>query len=88
MARGKARAARRPAARAVVHGTPANFRKLLDGQLKKLVVAGKLTRVKNSFKLAAAGWGLAVGDFFLFFSYFLEIDMHVGLYLSCKQFFG
>ena len=38
VARGKARAARRPAARAVVHATPANFRKLLAGQLKKLVV--------------------------------------------------
>ena len=64
MARGKARAVRQPADRAVVHGTPANFRKLLDGQLKKLVVAGKLTRVKNSFKVAAAGRVLAVGDFF------------------------
>ena len=60
MARGKARTARRPAAHAVVHVTPANFRKLLDGQLKKLVAAGKLTRVKNSFKLA-------VGEFFLLF---------------------
>jgi len=72
------------------HGAklPPNFRKLLAGQLKKLAAAGKLTRVKNSFKLAAAGLELAVGDFFLFFSYFLEIDMHVGLYLSCKQFFG
>ena len=91
VARDKARAARRPAARAVVHGTPANFRKLLDGQLKKLVAAGKLTRVKNSFKLAAAGRELAVGEFFLFFSYFSEIDIHVRLYrldLSCKQFFG
>ena len=81
MARGKARTARRPTARAVVHATPANFRKLLDGQLKKLVAAGKLTRVKNSFKLAAVGRELAVGDFFS------EIDMHVGLYgldLSCK----
>ena len=67
MARGKARAACRPAARAVVHRTPANFRKLLDGQLKKLVAAGKLTRVKTSFKLVAAGWGLAVGEFFLIF---------------------
>ena len=92
VARGKARAARRPAAREVVHATLANFCKLLAGQLKKLAAAGKLTRVKNSFKLAAAGWGLAVGEFFLFFfSYFSEIDMHVGLYgldLSCKQFFG
>ena len=91
MARGKARAARRPAARAVVHATPANFRKLLAGQLKKLAATGKLTRVKNSFKLTAAGRELAMGDFFSFFSYFLEIDMHVRLYgldLSCKQFFG
>jgi len=91
VARGKARAARRPAARAVVHATPANFRKLLAGQLKKLAAAGKLTCVKISFKLAAAGRELAVGDFFSFFSYFSEIDMHVGLYgldLSCKQFFG
>ena len=72
MARGKARAARRPAARAVVHGTPANFRKLLDGQLKKLVAAGKLTRVKNSFKLAAVGRELAVGEFFLFFFLFFR----------------
>ena len=75
------------------HGAklPPNFRKLLAGQLKKLAAAGNLTRVKNSFKLAAAGWGLAVGEFFLFFSYFSEIDMHVRLYrldLSCKQFFG
>jgi len=70
VARGKARAARRPAARAVVHATPANFRKLLAGQLKKLAAAGKLTRVKNSFKLAAAGRELAVGDFFSFFLIF------------------
>ena len=91
MARGKARAACHLAARAVVHATPANFRKLLAGQLKKLAAAGKLTRVKNSFKLAAAGRELAVGEFFLFFSYFSEIYMHVRLYrldLSCKQFFG
>ena len=90
MARGKSRAARRPAAREVVHATLANFCKLLAGQLKKLAAAGKLNRVKNSFKLAAAGRELVVGDFF-FFSYFSEIDMHVGLYgldLSCKQFFG
>ena len=70
MARGKAHATRRPAARAVVHATPANFRKLLAGQLKKLAVAGKLTRVKNSFKLAAAGLELAVCDFFSFFLIF------------------
>ena len=70
MARGKARTARRPAARAVVHATPANFRKLLAGQLKKLAAAGKLTRVKNSFKLAAARRELAVGDFFSFFLIF------------------
>ncbi|KAG2612844.1 hypothetical protein PVAP13_4KG310300 [Panicum virgatum] len=71
VARGKARAARRPVACAVVHGTPANFRKLLDGQLKKLVAVGNLTRVKNSFKLAAAGRELAVGEFFsLFFLFF------------------
>jgi len=70
VARGKARAARRPAARAVVHATPANFRKLLTRQLKKLAAAGKLTRVKNSFKLAAAGRELAVGDFFSFFLIF------------------
>ena len=85
MARGKSRTARRPAARAVVHATPANFRKLLAGQLKKLAATGKLTRVKNSFKLAATERELVVGDFF-FFSYFSEIDMHVGLYgldLSC-----
>ncbi|KAM0016156.1 putative linker histone H1/H5, domain H15, winged helix-like DNA-binding domain superfamily [Helianthus debilis subsp. tardiflorus] len=30
---------------------PANFKKLLLLQLKKLVAAGKLTKVKNSFKL-------------------------------------
>ncbi|CAH1427016.1 unnamed protein product [Lactuca virosa] len=30
---------------------PANFKKLLLVQLKNLVAAGKLTRVKNSFKL-------------------------------------
>ena len=73
-----------------MHATLANFCKLLAGQLKKLAAAGKLNRVKNSFKLAAAGRELVVGDF-LFFSYFSEIDMHVGLYgldLSCKQFFG
>ena len=70
MARGKARVARRPAARAVVHATPANFRKLLAQQLKKLTATGKLTRVKNSFKLAAAGPELAVGDFFSFFLIF------------------
>ena len=32
----------------------------------------------------------AVGDFFSFFSYFSEIEMHVelyGLYLSCDRFF-
>ncbi|KAG2540219.1 hypothetical protein PVAP13_9NG541528 [Panicum virgatum] len=51
------------------HGAklPPNFRKLLAGQLKKFAAAGKLTRVKNSFKLAAAGLELAVGDFFSFF---------------------
>ena len=70
VARGKARAARRPAARAVVHATPANFRKLLAGQLKKLAATRKLTRVKNSFKLTAAGRELAVGDFFSFFLIF------------------
>ncbi|KVI00794.1 histone H1-like [Cynara cardunculus var. scolymus] len=32
---------------------PANFKKLLLLQLKKLVAAGKLTKVKNSFKLAS-----------------------------------
>ncbi|KAJ9537068.1 hypothetical protein OSB04_029801 [Centaurea solstitialis] len=32
---------------------PANFKKLLLVQLKKLVAAGKLTKVKNSFKLAS-----------------------------------
>ncbi|XP_039841132.1 histone H1-like [Panicum virgatum] len=37
-----------------------NFRKLLAGQLKKLAAAGKLTRVKNSFKLAAAGRELTI----------------------------
>ena len=54
------------------HGAklPPNFRKLLAGQLKKLAAAGKLTRVKNSFKLAAAGRELAVGDFSLFFLIF------------------
>ena len=90
MARGKARAARRPAAREVAHGTPANFRKLLAGQLKKLAAAGKLTRVKNSFKLAAAGRELAVGDFFLFFLFFSEIGTAVAVMvpLSCKRFFG
>nr|GLL43620.1 histone H1-like [Ipomoea trifida] len=31
---------------------PPNFRKLLLVQLKKLVASGKLTKVKNSFKLA------------------------------------
>ncbi|VFQ85382.1 unnamed protein product [Cuscuta campestris] len=31
---------------------PPNFRKLLLGQLKKLVVSGKLTKVKNSFKIS------------------------------------
>jgi len=51
------------------HGAklPPNFRKLLAGQLKKLAAAGKLTRVKNSFKLAAAGLELGVGDFFSLF---------------------
>nr|XP_043630056.1 histone H1-like [Erigeron canadensis] len=33
---------------------PANFKKMLLVQLKKLVAAGKLTKVKNSFKLASA----------------------------------
>ena len=80
VARGKARAVRRPAARAVVHGTPANFRKLLARQLKKLAAAGKLIRVKNSFKLAAAERELAVGDFFSYFSYFFGIEMHIELY--------
>ncbi|KAI3695631.1 hypothetical protein L1987_78630 [Smallanthus sonchifolius] len=32
---------------------PVNFKKLLLVQLKKLVAAGKLTKVKNSFKLAS-----------------------------------
>ena len=32
---------------------PPNFRKLLLVQLKKLVAAGKLTKVKNSYKLPA-----------------------------------
>ncbi|KAL3506046.1 hypothetical protein ACH5RR_031428 [Cinchona calisaya] len=32
---------------------PANFKKLLSVQLKKLVASGKLVKVKNSFKLAA-----------------------------------
>ncbi|KAI3664294.1 hypothetical protein L6452_25983 [Arctium lappa] len=32
---------------------PANFKRLLLVQLKKLVAAGKLTKVKNSFKLAS-----------------------------------
>ena len=59
VARGKARAACQLAARAVVHAMPANFRKLLARQLKKLAAAGKLTRGKNSFKLAAAGRELA-----------------------------
>ena len=63
-----------------MHATPANFRKLLAGQLKKLAATGKLTRVKNSFKLTAARRELAVGDFFSFFSYFSETDMYVGLY--------
>ena len=54
------------------HGAklPPNFCKLLAGQLKKLAAAGKLTRVKNSFKLAAAGLELAVCDFFSFFLIF------------------
>ena len=90
MARGKARAARRPASRAVVHATPANFRKLLAGQLKKLAATGKLTRVKNSFKLTAAGRELAVGDFFsFFFLFFRNRNGRSGpVPLSCKRFFG
>ncbi|KAL3507709.1 hypothetical protein ACH5RR_033091 [Cinchona calisaya] len=32
---------------------PANFKKLMSVQLKKLVASGKLTKVKNSFKLGA-----------------------------------
>uniref|UniRef100_A0A5B7C2R7 Putative histone H1-like n=1 Tax=Davidia involucrata TaxID=16924 RepID=A0A5B7C2R7_DAVIN len=35
-------------------GLPPNFQKLLLVQLKKLVASGKLTKVKNSFKLSAA----------------------------------
>ena len=53
-----------------MHATLANFCKLLAGQLKKLAAAGKLNRVKNSFKLAAAGRELVVGDFFFFFLIF------------------
>ncbi|KAL5663006.1 hypothetical protein ACJX0J_023114, partial [Zea mays] len=33
---------------------PPNFRKLLNVQLKKLVAGGKLTKVKNSYKLSSA----------------------------------
>ena len=36
---------------------PKNFRKTLPRQLKRLVDAGKLMRVKNSFKLPPLGEG-------------------------------